>query len=75
VLGRIRVYGLLGPAVYGEICLLVTGEIQFPYLHWPIHGVFEDSSLYCHTLPDGFTWQSHIYRNDLHESSPWHERL
>jgi hypothetical protein len=31
VLGRIRVYGLLGSAVYGEICLLVAGE-RFSFL-------------------------------------------
>ena len=35
-----------------------------------IHWVFEDSSLERQALPDDFTWQSHIYRNDLHGCSP-----
>src|SRR5437588_11137124 len=37
-----------------------------PYRHWPIYGVVEDSSLDADTLPGDFTWQSHIYRNELH---------
>src|SRR5439155_9011166 len=51
-------------------CLLIAGEIQLPYRHWPIYGVLEDSSLDAHTLPDDITWQSHIHRNDLHRHSP-----
>src|SRR6476660_8886849 len=70
VLGRIRVYGFLGPAVYSEVCLLIAGKIQFAYRHWLVHGVFEDSRLDGHTLPDNFTWKSHIDRNDLHRCSP-----
>ena len=70
MLGRIRVYGLLGPAVYHNVRLLISGEIQFPYRHWPIHKIFEDSSPDSHALPDDFTWQTHIYRNDLHGVSP-----
>jgi hypothetical protein len=52
MLGRISVNRLLSSAMYGEICLLVTSQVQFLDGHNASNGCFKNGRLDGHAFPD-----------------------
>ena len=56
MLGRITVNRLLRTTMYGEICLLVTSQVQFPDGHSASNGFLENGRLDGNTLPDDLPW-------------------
>src|SRR5262249_26834486 len=56
--------------VYGEICLLVTNQIQFSDGHRAGNGFLENGRLDGNTFPDGLLWQPNINGDDFHARRP-----